>query len=93
MDYVIHSQSNSINNRKHLDDKSKGSHQVNFSSEEYWYNILYAVGSYMVDNAKKNLMSSNTHSIDDNIITRLFCGYWVLYTIAINSERTKADIM
>lgn len=25
----------------------------------------------------------------DHIITRLFCGYWILYTIAVNAENVK----
>ena len=55
---------------------------------EYWYNILYTIGSYMIDTAN-TLFTEDNISKSDHIITRVFCGYWVLYTIAINAERTK----
>ena len=38
----------------------------------YWFMILYAFGSYLVQ--KYQLPN-------DSVQTRVFCGYWVLYTL------------
>ena len=33
--------------------------------------------------------SKNDNMMYDHVVTRLFCGYWILYTIAVNAETTK----
>lgn len=75
----------------------------------FWYSILYAIGSYMIE-AARNVNNNDISAPDipkkpptkesltppseidimyDHIITRLFCGYWILYTIAVHAENTK----
>jgi len=56
--------------------------------EEYvfWYYILYSIGSYIIHKSEKY-----SESEEDNIITCLFCGYWVLYNIAMEIENMEME--
>lgn len=70
----------------------------------FWYNILYTIGSHVIDNAKRlqdeGIINENSNkyktsnkitsevSLDDPL-TKIFCGYWILYTIATASESTN----
>lgn len=62
----------------------------------FWYNVLYVIGSHVIENAKllqsrQGDLSNNSMrtpnkcksevSLDDPL-TKIFCGYWILYTIA-----------
>ena len=57
-------------------------HEIN-KEEEYlfWYYVLYIIGSYIIN--KSELRE------EDNIVTCIFCGYWILYNIAIEMENMK----
>ena len=62
----------------------------------FWYSILYAIGSYMIESVPKIIPTHNTMkkckgniATSSDVITRLFCGYWVLYTIAVTVENAK----
>lgn len=66
----------------------------------FWYNVLYVIGSHVIYNAKllqsrqgdlsnnsmktPNIFKSEV-SLDDPL-TKIFCGYWILYTIANITE-------
>jgi len=41
----------------------------------FWCYILYIVGSHIIDNINKQYLKS------DDVITRLFYGYWILNNI------------
>lgn len=51
----------------------------------FWMNILYSIGSYIIETARSMQYDSieldNTY---DDPITRIFCGFWILYIIAHN---------
>jgi hypothetical protein len=52
----------------------------------FWYDILYAVGSQVV-NIARSLRSKSDNQIElgdvyDDTITRVFIGYWTLSTIS-----------
>ena len=47
-----------------------------------WYYILYTIGSQVIDHIP---MENISHSEND-LIQRLFCGYWILYLISIITE-------
>lgn len=97
--------------KKNIGNKDK-SMELRLKEEDeciFWYGILYAIGSYMINAARSANINSNDMVINtpkkkctkntdgnsdfdimyDHIITRLFCGYWILYTIAVNAENAK----
>ncbi len=43
------------------------------ADDDFWIKVLYGLGSYILE-------ESGNSTADE--ITRLFCGYWLLYTIA-----------
>jgi len=44
----------------------------------FWYNVLYAIGSYVIEKTK-----TIEHQNEGNImLTKIFCGYWILHTIS-----------
>ena len=49
----------------------------------YWYIILYTIGSHIIETSEhiKEREIDISHDLT-NFITKLFCGYWVLYNIS-----------
>lgn len=48
----------------------------------FWYTLLYNIGSHIVKHSK-------IAPKDD--LTKLFCGYWVLWNMAANIESESID--
>jgi hypothetical protein len=49
----------------------------------FWINILYSIGSYMIETTR-SMQCDDTIELDskyDDPITCIFCGFWILYTI------------
>ncbi len=66
-----------INNKKRSQEKQR---EIIF-----WYNILYIIGSCFIDNYLDDVRTEQPDAL-----TKLFCGYWLLYTIAIISEKKRS---
>lgn len=62
----------------------------------FWYNVLYSIGSYMVESAR-SLQQTSDNPIElgdtyDDPLTRVFCGYWILYTIdSLTSQKPSQE--
>lgn len=60
------------------------------SEAVFWCNMLYAIGSHIIDTTQlvKKGLSSESASKDtfDDPLTKIFCGYWILYNIAIMTD-------
>jgi hypothetical protein len=53
-----------------------------FDHTLFWYYVLYIIGSYVIDENCSEVRS-RTMQLNNNVIDRIFCGYWILYTIDI----------
>ena len=51
----------------------------------FWCGVLYAVGSYVIDNAPNPIDYKN------DLMAKLFCGYFFLYTIATITETSDVS--
>ena len=83
-----------------MEDKS-GQRETPFFSEgtqlssEFWYIIMYAIGSYAIEtiklNSKIKVQCESYKTFLQDRTTKIFCGYWILYTIATYFESTEHD--
>ena len=55
----------------------------------FWCNMLYAIGSHIIDNAK--IIPNDSINTDDPL-SKIFCGYWVLYNIATIATFTELNL-
>ena len=70
----------------HVDTES----DINQSEIIFWYNVLYIIGSHVIDTAK--IINHINESIYDDPISKIFCGYWILSNIEVNSEELHDNI-
>lgn len=50
----------------------------------FWYNMLYFIGSHVMEVSRKANITGTMEKATNknNILTKIFCGYWVLTNIA-----------
>lgn len=54
----------------------------------FWYNILYLIGSHVIDVARRKYPTTFELPQSDNPWTEIFCGYWILNLL---SQTTTDD--
>ena len=50
----------------------------------FWYNILYSIGAHVMDVSEKfkELIRPADDNPEEDILLKIFCGYWILITLA-----------
>lgn len=54
-----------------------------------WFHILEIIGGYIINKTNDNSTVQLELNTTDNTITKVLCGYWLLYTIAVAYEDDK----
>lgn len=58
------------------------------SETAFWYNVLYFIGTHVMEVSKTDPSVVE----EDDVIAKIFCGYWILTTLAsIHDKSTRKE--